>query len=53
MHAINNAHSHANTDSDEQINVGNQANDAQVESIFADSSEMRDTSTPSEQESLG
>ncbi len=52
MHAVNNAHSHANADSDEQINVGNQANDVQVESMFADSSEMKDTSTPCEQELL-
>ncbi len=37
---VNNAHSHANTDSDEQINVGNQAIDVQAESMFADSSEM-------------
>jgi hypothetical protein len=52
VHAVNNADSHANTDSDEQINVGNQTNDVQAESMFADSSEMKDTSTPFEQESL-
>jgi hypothetical protein len=39
-----------NIDSDEQINVGNQTKDVQAESIFADSSEMKDTSTLSEQE---
>jgi hypothetical protein len=50
VHMVNNAHSHANTDSDEQINIGNQANDVQAESMFADSSEVKDTSTPSEQE---
>jgi hypothetical protein len=50
VHVVNNAHSHANIDSDEQINVGNQANDVQSESIFADSSEMKDTSLSSEQE---
>jgi hypothetical protein len=34
VHVVNNAHNHANTDSDEQINVENQANDVQAESIF-------------------
>ncbi len=34
--------------SDEQINVENQAKDVQAESIFADSSEVKDTSMPSE-----
>ncbi len=52
MHVVNNAHSHANNDSDEQINVENQANDVQAESMFVDSSEMKDISTPSEQELL-
>jgi hypothetical protein len=52
VHVVNNAHSHANIDSDEQINVGNQANDVQAESIFAESSEMKDASTPSKQELL-
>jgi hypothetical protein len=52
VHVVNNAHSHANTDSDEQINVGNQANDVQAESMFADSSEMKDTSTNFKQELL-
>jgi hypothetical protein len=37
VHVVNNAHSHANIDSDERINVGNQANNVQPESIFADS----------------
>jgi hypothetical protein len=50
VHVVNNAHSHANTDSDEQINVENQANSVQAESIFTDSSEMKDISTLSEQE---
>ncbi len=50
MHVVNNAHSYANTDFDDQISVGNQANDVQAESMFADSSETKDTSTPSEQE---
>jgi hypothetical protein len=52
LHAVNNAHSHSNSDSDEQINVGNQANDVQAEYMFADSSEMKDTSMPFEQELL-
>ncbi len=50
VHVVNNAHSHTNIDSDEQINVGNQANDVQAESMFADSSDMNNTYTPSEQE---
>ncbi len=50
VHVVNNAHSHANIDSDEQINVGNQANNVQAKSICSDSSEMKDPSTPSEQE---
>jgi hypothetical protein len=37
VHVVNNTHSHANTDSDEQINVENQANNVQAESIVADS----------------
>ncbi len=52
VHVVNNAHSHANTDSDERINVRNQANDVQAESLFADNPEMKNTSTPSEQELL-
>jgi hypothetical protein len=39
-------------DSDEQINAENQAKDVQAESIFADSSEIKDTSTLSEQKLL-
>jgi hypothetical protein len=50
VHVVNNAYIHANTDSDEQINVGNQANNVQAESIYADSSEIKDTSTLSKQE---
>jgi hypothetical protein len=50
VHVVNSAHSHTNTDSDEQIDVENQANNVQAESIFADSSEMKDTSMLSEQE---
>jgi hypothetical protein len=52
MHRVNNADSHANTDFDERINVGNQANDVQAKSMFAYSSEMNDTSMPFEQEFL-
>jgi hypothetical protein len=37
VHVVNTAHSHSNTDSDEQINVGNQANDVQAEPSIADS----------------
>jgi hypothetical protein len=37
VHGANNADSHANTDSDGRINVGNQANDVPAESMFADS----------------
>ena len=40
VHVVNNAHSHSNTDSDEQINVGSKANNVQAESMFTDSSEM-------------
>ncbi len=42
-----------NIHSDEQINVENQAKDVQAESIFADSSEMKNTSTLSRQELPG
>ncbi len=42
-----------NINSDEQINAENQAKDVQAESIFADSSEMKDTSTLSGQELPG
>ncbi len=42
-----------NIDSDEQINAENQAKDVQAESIFADTSEMKDTSMLSEQEQPG
>jgi hypothetical protein len=37
VHRVNNADSYSNTDSDEQINVGNQANNVQAESMFSDS----------------
>ncbi len=40
-----------NINSDEQINAENHAKDVQAESSFADSSEMKDTFTLSEQES--
>jgi hypothetical protein len=39
-----------NTSSDKQINAENQAKDVQAESIFADSSGVKDTSTLSGQE---
>jgi hypothetical protein len=52
VHQANNADSHANIDSDEQINVGNQANDVQAGLLFPDSSEMNDTSMHFEQEFL-
>jgi hypothetical protein len=52
VHGVNNADSHANTDSNEQINFGNQAKDVQAESMFADSSEMKDIPMPFEQEFL-
>ncbi len=42
-----------NKNSDEQINAENQAKDVQAESIFADSSEIKDTSTLSGQELPG
>ncbi len=42
-----------NINSDEQINAENQAKDVQAESFFADSSEMKDTSTLSGQELPG
>jgi hypothetical protein len=42
-----------NINSDEPINVKNQAKDMQAKSIFADSSEMKDTSMLSEQELPG
>jgi hypothetical protein len=42
-----------NTSSDEQINAENQVKDVQAESIFADSSEVKDTSTFSGQELPG
>jgi hypothetical protein len=42
-----------NTSSDEQINAENQAMDVQVESIFVDRSEVKDTSTLSGQELPG
>ncbi len=50
VHGANNADSYADTDSDERISVGNQANDVQAESMFPDGSEMNDTSTPFEQQ---
>jgi hypothetical protein len=49
VHGTNDADSYANTDSDEQINVGNQANDVHAESMFPDS-EVNETFTPFEQE---
>jgi hypothetical protein len=52
MHGANNAYSYANTDSDDQIIVGNQANDVQAYSMFPESSEMNDTCMPFEQEFL-
>ncbi len=45
VHEVNNADSHASKDSDNIINVGNQANDEQAESMFPDGLEMNDTST--------
>jgi hypothetical protein len=48
VHETNNADSHANTDSDDRINVGNQANDEQAESMFPDDLGMNDTSMPFE-----
>ncbi len=46
VHQANNADSYVNANSDEQINMRNQANDVKAESMFPDSSEMNDTSTP-------
>jgi hypothetical protein len=50
VHGANNADSYGNTESDDRINVGNQANDVQAESMFLDGLEMDDTSMPCEQE---
>ncbi len=50
VHEANNAESHASTDSDDRINVGNQKNDEQAESMFPDALEMIDTSMPLEQQ---
>jgi hypothetical protein len=50
VHEANNADSHASTDSDDGIIVGNQANDEQAESMFPDGLEMNDTSMPFQQQ---
>jgi hypothetical protein len=50
VHWANNADSYVNTDSDDRINVGNQANDVQAKSMFPDGLETNDTSMPYDQE---
>ncbi len=50
VHKANNADSHASTDSDDRITVGNKANDEQAESMIFDGFEMNDTSKIIEQQ---